>query len=210
VCDELACNNNCRRLGKGICGAADYLTIMENEIYLGLGSNIGDRAENIVSALSLLQSSGYVEIEKISSFYETSPIGPKQRNFYNIAAKAKTALSPKALLALIKRAEAVLGRKPSLRWGKRVIDIDILFYGGKVINIQGLSADSKDAGVCLCALPLTVPHKEIENRLFVLVPLNEIAPDFKHPVLNAEINDILKSKLALWEEAEQRIKIIKI
>jgi 2-amino-4-hydroxy-6-hydroxymethyldihydropteridine diphosphokinase len=169
---------------------------MENEVYLGLGSNMGDRAENIVSALSLLQSSSYVKIEKVSSFYETSPIGPKQRNFYNIAAKVKTVLSPQALLALIKQAEFLLGRKPSRRWGKRVIDIDVLFYGSKIVNFQ---------------LPLTVPHKEIENRLFVLAPLNEIAPNFKHPVLNKKISVILKNKsFALCAQKRQKVKIIKI
>jgi 2-amino-4-hydroxy-6-hydroxymethyldihydropteridine diphosphokinase len=184
ICEE--CND------EAIQTLETAILVMEKEIYLGLGSNIGDRAENIISALSLLQSSGYVEIEKISSFYETSPIGPKQRNFCNIAAKAKTGLLPKALLVLIKQAEAILGRKPSRRWGKRTIDIDILFYASKVVNFQ---------------FSLTVPHKEIENRLFVLAPLNEIAPDFKHPVLNKRIGVILKNKLSALMQNGQKVRI---
>ena len=165
-------------------------------IYLGLGSNIGDRAENIFSALSLLQSSGYVSVKKISSLYKTSSVGQKQRDFYNIALKAQTRLSPQDLLALIKQAETLLGRKPSQRWGKRLIDIDILFYG-KRIHYSLLTTHY--------SLPLTLPHKEICNRLFVLIPLNEIAPDFKHPVLNRKINIILKNNLLTL--ANQKVKI---
>jgi 2-amino-4-hydroxy-6-hydroxymethyldihydropteridine diphosphokinase len=144
-------------------------------IYLSLGSNIGNRAGNMVSALSFLQSSLFIDIKNISSFYETSPVGRAQRNFYNIAIKAKTNLTPKGLLLLIKQAESILGRKKTIKWGPRVIDIDILFFGKEVINYANL----------------TVPHKDIQNRLFVLVPLREIAGNFTHPVLKQNINDIL-------------------
>ena len=158
---------------------------MKNKIYLSLGSNIGDMAENIMSALSFLQSSGFVEIKKISSFYETSAVGPKQRNFYNIAVEAWTQLSPYGLLALIKHGEFLLGRKKRKTaelWGPRRIDIDILFFGNKIIK--------KDSFAAKLDTDLVLPHKEIGNRLFVLCPLNEIAPDFVHPVLNRKINAI--------------------
>jgi 2-amino-4-hydroxy-6-hydroxymethyldihydropteridine diphosphokinase len=148
---------------------------MKNTIYLGLGSNVGNRAGNMVSALSFLQSSLFIDIKDISSFYETSPIGRAQRNFYNIAIKTKTNLTPKDLLLFIKQAESILGRKKTIKWGPRVIDIDILFFGKKVINYDNL----------------TIPHKDIQNRLFVLVPLREIAGNFIHPVLRRNINDIL-------------------
>ncbi|MCL1971802.1 MAG: 2-amino-4-hydroxy-6-hydroxymethyldihydropteridine diphosphokinase [Endomicrobia bacterium] len=176
---------------------------MKNKIYLSLGSNIGDRAENILSALSFLQSSGFVEIKKISSFYETSAVGPKQRDFYNIAVEAGTQISPYGLLALIKHGEFLLGRKKSKnakRWGPRLIDIDILFFGNKIIG--------KDSFAARLDSDLILPHKEIQNRLFVLYPLNEIAADFVHPVLNRKINAILKkNRLTL---KNQKVRIINV
>ena len=164
---------------------------MKNKIYLGLGSNAGDRAENITSALSFLQSSGLAAVKKISSLYETSPIGPKQRSFYNAVAEAETALAPKDLLALVKQAERLLGRRVSKRWGPRIIDIDILFYGQSIVKIKNL----------------TIPHAQILKRLFTLMPMNEIAPDFVHPTLNRKINAILNENLLTL--ADQKVKIIK-
>lgn len=158
------------------------------KIYLGIGSNIGDRAENIISALSFLQSNG-VLINKISSFYETSPVGPKQRNFYNITALAQTSLHPQELLIFIKQAEPLLGRKASKRWGARIIDIDVLFYEAQIIKKRELE----------------IPHKEIQNRLFVLEPLCEIAPNLTHPVLGGKIKTILKNNLTL---KNQKVKIV--
>jgi 2-amino-4-hydroxy-6-hydroxymethyldihydropteridine diphosphokinase len=159
---------------------------MNNVIYLGLGSNIGDRAENIISALSFLQSSNFVKIKKISSFYETSPIGPKQRKFYNIAIRAITPLNPQGLLSLIKQIEKLIGRKKTLRWGPRVIDIDILFFKNIIITEKNL----------------VIPHKEIQNRFFVLVSLNEIAGDFVCPLSNKKISVILNEKLSKPKLAE--------
>ena len=98
----------------------------------------------------------------------------KQRNFYNIAAKFKTLLLPDELLKTLKRIEKELGRKKTYRWGPRVIDIDILFYGKKVVKTKNL----------------TVPHKEISNRAFVLVPLKEISPAFVHPVLRKQVKTL--------------------
>jgi 2-amino-4-hydroxy-6-hydroxymethyldihydropteridine diphosphokinase len=159
---------------------------MNNVIYLGLGSNIGNRAENITSALSFLQSSCFIKIKKISSFYETSPIGQKQRNFYNIAVKATSSLNPQDLLALIKQIEKLIGRKRTLHWGPRVIDIDILFFNHIVIAEKNL----------------VIPHKEILNRLFVLIPLSEIAKDFVYPIANKKISSILNEKLPKLKLAE--------
>jgi 2-amino-4-hydroxy-6-hydroxymethyldihydropteridine diphosphokinase len=164
---------------------------MKNSIYLSLGSNIGDRAENIFSALSFLQSSLFVDIKKISSLYETSPIGPKQRSFYNIVIKAQTNLNSFDLLLLIKQIENILGREKTIKWGPRFIDIDILFFGSKSIN----------------ATSLIIPHVEIQNRLFVLIPLAEISGNFKHPILKQKINDILRGKLLLLKN--QNVKIIR-
>jgi 2-amino-4-hydroxy-6-hydroxymethyldihydropteridine diphosphokinase len=165
---------------------------MKNVIYLSLGSNVGDRAENIVSALSFLQSSLSINIEKISSFYETSPIGPKQRSFYNIVIEAQTVLKPDKLLLFIKQVEHILGRKKSIRWGPRVIDIDILFFGRKIVDQAGL----------------TVPHKELQNRLFVLIPLSEVASGFVHPVLKQKISSILCDKSLTLKC--QKVKIMQV
>ncbi|MCA6071072.1 MAG: 2-amino-4-hydroxy-6-hydroxymethyldihydropteridine diphosphokinase [Endomicrobium sp.] len=165
---------------------------MKNTIYLGLGSNVGDRAENIISALSLLQSSLFVNVKKISSFYATSPIGPKQRGFYNIVIKAQTDLSPNDLLSLIKQSEHILGRVKTVKWGPRIIDIDILFFGKKNINNSNL----------------IIPHKEIQNRLFVLAPLSEIAINFIHPGLKRKIIDILCSKSLILKN--QNVKIMRV
>jgi 2-amino-4-hydroxy-6-hydroxymethyldihydropteridine diphosphokinase len=167
-----------------------YISKMKNFVYLSLGSNIGDRMENIVSALSFLQSSLSVNVEKISSFYETSAVGPKQRSFYNIVIEVQTDLKPDDLLLFIKQAEYILGRRKTIKWGPRVVDIDILFFGRKIIN----------------QTDLTVPHKEIQNRLFVLIPLSEIAGNFVHSVLKQKISDILCDKLLTLKG--QKVKII--
>ncbi|MDR1942726.1 MAG: 2-amino-4-hydroxy-6-hydroxymethyldihydropteridine diphosphokinase [Endomicrobium sp.] len=163
---------------------------MKNKIYLSLGSNIGDRAENIISALSFLRSSNFVDIKEISSFYETSPIGPKQKSFYNIVVMAKTNLNPQDLLSLIKQIEKIMGRFKTLHWGPRIIDIDILFFNKNIIAKKYLA----------------VPHKEIQNRLFVLIPLVEIAESFVHPTLKQKIGDILNEKLLTLRC--QKVKIL--
>lgn len=142
-------------------------------IYLSLGSNIGNRKRNLEKALTELNKSNIKEI-KISSLYETEPVGPKQRNFYNITGKFKTSLQPQDLLKTVKQIEEKLGRTKTYRWGPRVIDIDILFYGKQIIKSK----------------KLIIPHKEIVNRAFVLIPMNEIAPGFIHPIYHKTIKTI--------------------
>ncbi len=133
-------------------------------IGLGLGSNIGDRPGNIKTALARLEAEGICEITALSSLYRTAPWGfVEQESFANACALAWTRLEPEALLAQIKRIETEMGRQETLRWGPRLIDIDILFYG--------------DAA--LARPDLVLPHKELFNRAFVLVPLAEIAPDLR-------------------------------
>ena len=131
------------------------------EIGLGLGSNIGDGPANIVHALRLLEKSGAIEFATVSSIYKTAPWGYlAQPPFANACALARTKLDPAALLAAVKKIEADMGRKKTIRWGPRVIDIDILFYGDAPLSTP----------------ELVLPHKELFNRAFVLVPLAEIAP----------------------------------
>ena len=148
-------------------------------VYLGLGSNIGDRAENIEKAL-LLISARVGKVLHISSFYESEAWGYHSNNkFLNIAAAVETTLLPEKILQKIKKIESILGRneKKSDSYEDRLIDIDILFYNDLIF----------------CAAQLVIPHPHIEKRKFVLVPMLEIAPDFVHPVLQKtmrELNDI--------------------
>ena len=131
------------------------------EIGLGLGSNIGDKPANIARALAHLQARRAIDVTAFSAIYRTAPWGYlDQEDFANACALATTTLEPAALLAEVKAVEAEMGRTGGVRWGPRLIDIDILFFGAEVF-------DSPD---------LVLPHKELFNRAFVLAPLAEIAP----------------------------------
>lgn len=134
--------------------------------YLSLGSNLGDRLKQLRDAARLIESFKGIKIEKISSVYETEPVGNvPQENFYNLVIKIKTDLLPYRLLEIAQIVERQFGRKREARWGPRTLDIDILLYDSVVIN-------EKD---------LIIPHPEMCNRAFVLVPLLEIEPDLKMP-----------------------------
>ncbi|MGH6821591.1 MAG: 2-amino-4-hydroxy-6-hydroxymethyldihydropteridine diphosphokinase, partial [Methylocella sp.] len=131
---------------------------------LGLGSNIGDKPGNIARALELLEERGIVRVTAVSSIYRTAPWGYVKQDFFaNACAVGETRLRPLELLAAINAVETEMGRKPSIRWGPRLIDIDILFHG------EASYADAQ----------LTLPHKDLFDRAFVLVPLAEIAPHLK-------------------------------
>jgi 2-amino-4-hydroxy-6-hydroxymethyldihydropteridine diphosphokinase len=144
------------------------------EIYLGLGSNLGDRMGNLKSAVEKLSKK--VTINKISSVYETEPLyNTEQPMFLNAVIKGVTSLAPPELLSLVKGIESALGRQTGFRNGPRIIDIDILFYGDRIIQTE----------------ELTVPHPRITERAFVLVPLAEIAPKLVHPQLKREVRDLL-------------------
>jgi 2-amino-4-hydroxy-6-hydroxymethyldihydropteridine diphosphokinase len=133
-------------------------------IGLGLGSNMGDKAGNIWTALARLEGDGVCTIAAVSSLYRTAPWGfADQEDFANACALAWTKLAPAALLGEVKRVESEMGRQTTIRWGPRLIDIDILFYGDAPIYTPDL----------------VLPHKELFNRAFVLVPLAEIAPDLR-------------------------------
>jgi 2-amino-4-hydroxy-6-hydroxymethyldihydropteridine diphosphokinase len=160
-------------------------------VYLGLGSNVGNRTANLTKALKVMSVCRDLRVLKVSVFYETSAVGPRQRDFVNAAAKVRCRLSPAKLLKYLKGLEKRLGRvKGNIKWGPRKIDIDILFYGQRKVFTE----------------ELTIPHPEIANRLFVLVPLAQIAPRFKHPVLKTSVG-CLKKKLQLTSR-EQKVKIL--
>ena len=131
--------------------------------FLGLGSNLGDRLFNINTALLAITDSRRIEILQCSSIYETDPVGPVlQQDFLNMVIKISTNLLPPELLNEIKKIESEMGRAPEVRWGPRLIDIDILFWD------RGVFRNGR----------LEIPHPQASNRRFVLLPLSEIAPDF--------------------------------
>jgi 2-amino-4-hydroxy-6-hydroxymethyldihydropteridine diphosphokinase len=128
----------------------------------GLGSNIGDKPSNIRNALNLLELRQIARLTAVSRIYRTPPWGvTDQGDFANACAIGETMLSPYELLAAVKKVEADMGRAPSRRWGPRLIDVDILFLGDHTLDDP----------------ELTLPHKELFGRGFVLMPLVEIAPD---------------------------------
>jgi 2-amino-4-hydroxy-6-hydroxymethyldihydropteridine diphosphokinase len=138
--------------------------------YLCLGSNLGDREENLRQALALL--SPKADVEKLSAIYETEPVGyTEQPLFVNLVCRISTDLQPDELLRFVKRIETEMGRIPSFPNAPRIVDIDILLYEGTIIEIRNL----------------TIPHPRLKDRAFVLIPLAEIAPKLIHPQLGKSI-----------------------
>ncbi len=135
--------------------------------YIGVGSNVGDRVGFCRQAVTALGEASGVEIDAVSGLYETSPIGgPPQRSFVNLVVRVNTDLEARALLELCQRIEHALGREPSdIRWGPRVVDLDILLFGDEKLNEPDLE----------------IPHPRIAQRRFVLVPLLEIDKDAADP-----------------------------
>lgn len=146
-------------------------------VYLALGSNVGDRAGNLTAALAHLSASS-VRILRVSSVYETEPVGfAAQHWFYNLVVEAETDLFPMQLLARIAKIEHALGRVRTVRNGPRTLDIDILLYGRAVVR----------------SAQLEIPHPRIAERRFVLAPLAELAPELRHPVTHKPVRALLES-----------------
>ena len=140
-------------------------------VYLGLGSNLGDRKQNLRQAIHALHHHAHIGVTELSSVYETPPWGVEdQPAFLNMVIAVNSALAPQQLLEAAKGIERDLGREQGIRWGPRTIDIDILFFGDSIIDL------SDAAG-----MPLEIPHAGLRERLFVLVPLSELAPGLVHP-----------------------------
>lgn len=166
----LTWGQRCSRPGNGSRG------IMSTEVYLSLGSNLGDREENIKQALAQLAAQTGVEVVKHSGLYESEPLYLRNQPwFLNCVIQLRTQLEVDRLLRLCQGIERHLGRKKGIRYGPRVIDIDILFYGQKVVRESNLQ----------------IPHPRLQERRFVLEPLCELNPQWEHPLLKKNIKQLL-------------------
>jgi 2-amino-4-hydroxy-6-hydroxymethyldihydropteridine diphosphokinase len=159
--------------------------------YIGFGSNLGDRLENCRNAIGALAALPPCSLLKTSSFYETSPVGlVDQPAFINGVVLLETDEDAHWLLRQMLEIEKTFGRIRDLKWGPRSIDLDLLFFDDQIINTPELS----------------VPHPSLHERRFVLEPLNEVAPDFRHPSLGKSVAD-LRNDL---QDGEQRVEVLKI
>lgn len=146
-------------------------------VYLGIGTNLGEREENLRQAITLI-GEHIGDITRVSSVYETEPWGFKsETTFLNLVVIAETELTPSGLLGRILMIEAMMGRlREGTGYKSRVIDIDILFFGSRIFENKAL----------------TIPHPKIQDRKFVLIPLAEIAGDLVHPVFKKNIRELLR------------------
>ncbi len=147
----------------------------ETVAYLGLGTNLGDREANLRKALDLLSAESGLRLLRCSRIYETEPWGvTDQPAFLNSVAEVAATLAPERLLDVCKAVEDRMGRQPGIRWGPRLIDVDILLYGNLVVQLAHLE----------------IPHPRLHLRAFALVPLAELAAATVHPVLGKTIGEL--------------------
>ena len=150
-------------------------------VFIGIGSNEGDRLEHISRGAQTLGALSQVQLVQMATIRETTPVGgPSQAAYLNTVVELSTTLAPGDLLRTLKQIEVEAGRRPSdVRWGPRPLDLDLLFYDDRVIHEAGLD----------------VPHPRLHERRFVLEPLAELAPDLVHPVLKRTVQDLLANAL---------------
>ncbi len=153
---------------------------MGEEIYIGLGSNLGDREQQLNGAVEALARIDGAAVVRRSSLYESAPVGPHQPRFLNAVVQIECDLAPQQLLGILKQIEVELGRKPTAKWEARAIDLDILLWGERVV------ADPN----------LQIPHLELHNRRFALEPLCELKGETRHPVLGRSMLTLLRPLLS--------------
>ncbi len=162
--------------------------------YVALGSNLGDRVEHLRTAIAALRGLG--SVEAISSFYETTPVGlVEQPDFLNAVAALRTGLSPQELMNALLRIEQQHGRDrgASVPKGPRTLDLDLLSYGDVVMETPSL----------------TLPHPAMTERRFVLVPLEEIAPHWRHPLSGKTATELLAAISRAEEESSHKVRKMK-
>ena len=148
-----------------------------HEAYLSIGSNVGNKEENLNNAIAMINSTKGIEVEKVSTFLVTEPWGYlDQEEFVNAALKIKTILSPHELMKVLLNIEKEMKRERIIKWGPRIIDLDIIFYDDLVLEDE----------------LVTVPHPRMEEREFVLKPLNEICSNKVHPLLKKRVFRLLE------------------
>jgi 2-amino-4-hydroxy-6-hydroxymethyldihydropteridine diphosphokinase len=159
--------------------------------YIGLGSNLGNREENLAKALAYIKDTAGICLTAVSAYIETKPVGYiQQPDFLNAAAAVETLLSPHELLNVCNGIEEMLKRKRTLHWGPRTIDLDILLFGNLVLQ------DAR----------LIIPHPRMMEREFVLRPLAEIAPEAIHPVSGRGVKEMYMLFLQHQHRPENRLK----
>lgn len=148
---------------------------MSETVYIGLGANLGEREQGLLTAITALRHIDAVAVRRSSSLYDSAPVGPAQPRFLNAVVELECGLPPVRLLTILKHIEQEMGRRPGERWGPRPIDLDILLWDGRVVAEPALQ----------------VPHLELHRRRFALEPLVELAPHALHPVLGCSVGALL-------------------
>lgn len=165
-------------IGKPLKYASVFIERGWHTAYVALGSNLGVKEDNLLNAIKFIKDNPLCRVLKVSKFYETKPVGyTDQDNFLNGACMIKTILSPKKLLEFLMYIEKMLKRERIIRWGPRTIDLDIIFYDNLIFSDD----------------ELVIPHPRMHERIFVLEPLNDIAPYFVHPIYSKTVSDLMNN-----------------
>ena len=162
-------------IGLPVNSVSVAVTRRRTDAYISIGSNMGRRRKYLENSIESLKRSPYVEVLKVSDFIETKPYGKTdQEDFLNGVVQISTILSAHELLELLHDIEQAAGRERTEHWGPRTLDMDIVFFGSEII----------------CDEDLTIPHADMQNRLFVLEPLSQLSPHLRHPVTGVTITEM--------------------